>query len=145
MPTFDNILLRWDGSVVIQDTILSTDPQGIEKFISKVCVQPAVYWENPRNNGTGGFTFDTPRMIYVRWEDKIQSINVARGKEVTSIAEVLVTEDLDLHGMLLLNTPFEQVGVLSPFDIAGAVEIVKIEKVPMIKSNSVFVRKVYVK
>lgn len=149
MNLISNITITCDGAIVVDYPITLPPPNatatGIEKFITKVCVQPAVYWGSPKANGTGGYTYAPARLIYVRWDDKIQSVSINRGKEVTSIAELIVTEDLALQGMLLLNHTLAEVTGLNPLNIPDAVEIIKIEKVPMIKSNSVFVRKVYVK
>lgn len=149
MALISNVTVTWDGAIVVDYPITlpppNTSAKGIEKFITKICVQPAVYWGTPKANGTGGYTYASPRLIFVRWDDKIQSVSVNRGKEVTSIAELIVTEDLALQGMLLLNHTLEEVSGLSPLNIPDAVEIIKIEKVPMIKSTTVFIRKVYVK
>ena len=44
--------------------------KGIEKVAKRFCVETAVYWGNPQNDGYGGFTFDTPVEIKCRWEEK---------------------------------------------------------------------------
>lgn len=75
----------------------------IERFIKTVCVQTAVYWGNPRPDGYGGFIYDEPREIRVRWDDKIQVIESADGAEIISSAQLLVTEDLELEGVLWLG------------------------------------------
>ena len=53
---------------------------GIEKFLQKVCVQTAVYWGSPVENGFGAKTFASPIEIKVRWTDKQQVIKGGDGK-----------------------------------------------------------------
>ncbi|MFA5655954.1 MAG: hypothetical protein WDA37_04350 [Dysgonamonadaceae bacterium] len=120
---------------------------GIEKFIQKVCVQTAVYWGSPTNDGFGGFTFAEPIEIPVRWEDKTQIVATMDGQEVTSDTEVLVTIDLEYNGYLYLGlledlTDDEQE---NPMLVSGAKPIISISKIPMIKSTTEFVRKVYLR
>lgn len=120
---------------------------GIEKFIQKVCVQTAVYWGSPTNDGFGGFTFAAPIEIPVRWEDKTQIVATMDGQEVTSDTEVLVTIDLEYNGYLYLGlledlTDDEQE---NPMLVSGAKPIISISKIPMIKSTTEFVRKVYLR
>lgn len=130
---------------------------GIEKFIKSVCVQTAVYWGNPQPDGYGGVTFDEARELSppngVRWEDKWQLITTKEGNEIVSRSEVLVTEDLDDEGYLMLGTlsdllvytegPADRVEDINPRIVTNAYQIKGRTKVPMIKSKAEFVRKVY--
>lgn len=118
---------------------------GITKFISKVCVQTAVYWENPENDGFGQQIFAVGREIKVRWDDKIVVITDKQGKEITCQAEIMVQEDIDENGYLFL-------GVLSdltsdekanPEAVKKAYPVKSFTKISMIKSTTEFVRKVY--
>ena len=113
----------------------------IEKFIRRVCVQTAVYWGNPRNDGMGGKTYDSPVEIPVRWDDKQQLIAGSNGKEITSDATVLVTQDLDQEGLLWLGFLQELNSNSNPPEDAR--EIKGREKVPMIRKTDQFVRIVY--
>lgn len=119
----------------------------IERFIKKVCVQTAVYWGNPVSDGYGGFTFDPPVEIKVRWEDKTKVISTQAGQEVVSRSEVLTPLDLDYQGYLFLGSLADiddpNPSEVTPATVPGAYQIVRVDKVPMIKSTKVFVRKVY--
>ena len=123
---------------------------GIEKFIKSVCVQTAVYWGNPQPDGFGGSTFDDPVEIPVRWEEKMQTITGTDGKEFVSSTEVLVTDDYDLGGFLMLgslndleSSGTESSDVISPLELSNTYEIKHRDRIPMIKSTTVFVRKLY--
>lgn len=115
----------------------------IEKFIKTVCVQDAVYWGSPAPDGYGGIVWGNPEQIKVRWEDKFQEITDATGIELISKAEVLVTEDLDYGGMLMLGVLNDLESGATPEDLNNAYQIKAVTKVPMIKSTTDFVRKVY--
>ena len=120
---------------------------GIEKFIKTVCVQTAVYWGNPQNDGFGKMTFDDPVEIKCRWDESGRIRIDGKGKEWITNATLLVTGDLDIHGMVWLGTldglydlyPDDD----DPFQIPDTYEIMAKDKIPMIKSRKEFVRTVY--
>jgi len=120
---------------------------GIERFIQKVCVQTAVYWGSPQEDGYGGFTFDEPVEIACRWEDKTQIVAGMDGQEVTSDTEVLVTQDLDYNGYLYLGEldDLDSDELDNPMTVSGAKPIISISKIPMIKSTTEFVRQVFLR
>lgn len=123
---------------------------GIDKFIKRVCVQTAVYWGNPVNNGRGGKTFDYPIEIKCRWENK-QRVHIdGQGKQFISTASILVTEDLQMEGWLFLGhlTDIPGYGESSlpeanPMNVKGAIEIIAFDSIPMIRSTTIFVRTAY--
>lgn len=122
----------------------------IESFIEKICVQTAVYWGAPTPDGYGKMTYDPPREIKCRWEDKTEVITGGDGQQIISSASIIVMEDLDYQGVLFLGsldelTTAEEADPLTLMGITNmrAYHILRVEKVPMIKSDSVFVRKVY--
>ena len=141
----------------------------IQKFIEKVCVQTAVYWGDPTPDGYGGKTYSDPVEIPCRWEDTLEVIKDKRGEEIICKAKVLVTQDLEEGGMLCLGT-LEDLGIVvtggnvvmgglgignivlaglakikksHPEDVEDAYEITMVEKIPMIRSTSEYVRTVY--
>lgn len=117
---------------------------GIEKFIEKVCVQTAVYWGSPVNDGYGGKTFGAAVEIDVRWEDKNELVTLNNGKEYMSKATILVTADVDLGGYLYLGTEDDLESDHSdPLAVDDAFEIKKFDKIPMIKKTDEFVRTCY--
>lgn len=119
---------------------------GITKFIKKVCVQTAVYWGNSQPDGYGGTTFDTAVEIKCRWEDKLRVVADKNGKEYHQRAELLVTQDVDVEGWLYLGTlnDFDSdVDITNPVGIQGAYQIMGVDKSPLIRSTTEFVRTVF--
>lgn len=130
---------------------------GIESFLKKVCVQPAVYWGNPVPDGMGGCTFAAPVEIKVRWASKVSTPHSTYNKseqvdsrtEVTKDAtEVLCTQDLDIGGFLWLGSLQELTDFLyptpahtrSPLFIDNAMKITNFSKTPLLFSKTKFVR-----
>jgi hypothetical protein len=116
---------------------------GIEKFIRRIAVQTAVYWGNPVDDGYGGLTFDDPVEIKCRWEDTAELITAADGEQYVTKANIMVTQDVDVNGYLLLGTlnNLDSDQMDDPKEVSGACRIRQFAKVPMIRSTSAFVRK----
>jgi len=126
--------------------------KGIEKIVAKFCVETAVYWGNPVNDGYGGFTYDTPVEIDCRWENKTE-MDIGwlstgfPGNIRLSKAPVLVTEDLDLNGVLwrgtldTLNDIYDDIS--NPKIISEAYAIHRVDKIPMVFKTDEFVRTVW--
>lgn len=114
---------------------------GIETFISKVCVQTAVYWGNPRPDGYGGMIYDSPREIKCRWDIQERIVLGQLGLEYNQDVEILVTEDLQKHGRIWLGSLNDLDSDTQPDDMSDFVpEIIKFKKVSMPKSLTQFVR-----
>ena len=121
---------------------------GMEGFISRLCVQTAVYWGSPTNDGYGGKTFADPVEISCRWENIIQNIDrvgARLGEEVVSEAQVYVTEDVEEMGYLYLGDldDLDSDEEADPKTIEKAYPIRKFEKIPAIRSTNEFLRKAY--
>ena len=116
----------------------------IERVIQKFTVQDAIYWDEPTPDGYGGMDYGMPKEIKCRWEDKVQVVIGADGKEITSGAELLVNIDLDLEGRVMLGTLDDVGSGDTPVDL-GAREIIRFEKIPMVMQTDDFVRKAYVR
>ena len=118
---------------------------GIPEFIKTVCVQTAVYWSNPVADGYGGFTFGTPVEIPCRWDETTALVMDARGQEIVSRATILVTQDLEVDGVLWLGFLRDLTATQrgNPKSVEGAYVIKRIDKTPLFKSTTEFVRKVY--
>lgn len=114
----------------------------IPSFIKRICVQTAVYWGNPVEDGFGGLTFDEPVEISCRWEDLNRIIFDIRGRQLESKSSVLVTQELDLEGYLLLGSLVDIDDTVNPKDLEDAYQIISKDKVPMVRSTSVFVHSV---
>lgn len=122
--------------------------KGIEKVIAKFCVETAVYWGSPVNDGFGGFTFADPIEIKCRWENKSE-IDLGwmstgfPANLLLSKASVMVTQDLDKAGFLYLGTldDFDSsVDTSKPLLIENAFQIHRFDKVPMVFKKDEFVR-----
>lgn len=118
---------------------------GIEKFIRKVCVQTAVYWEFDVADGFGGNTFKDPVEVSVRWEDKVELLRDETGKEIVSRATILTPIDLKVQSILWLGTleDLTESQKEDPLSVQGAGPILKFDRVPMIFSTTVFVKTAY--
>jgi len=124
----------------------------IADFMAKKCVQTAVYWGNPTDNGTGGFTYDAPVELQpptdgVRWVGKTQILRDWDNKgDVTEyIGMVYVLRELDRNGCLFLGTlnDLDSVDYTNPLGNENVYRIVQFEKVPALGSTSVFVYKAF--
>jgi len=115
------------------------------KFVESVCVQTAVYWGNPRSDGFGGTIYDDPVEISCRWDGSTEVITNNKGEEIVCKAQVLVTQDLDSNGSLYLGIidDLDSSQIDSPETIPDAYQIQRIDKNPLFKSASEFVRVVY--
>jgi len=123
---------------------------GIENIIQRICVQTAVYWGAPEDDGYGGKDFDSiyPIEIACRWEEKtelISRIGARLGEELISNAQVSVTQDVDEQGYLYLGTldNLDSDQEANPETIDDAYSIKKFEKIPSLGSTNEFVRKAY--
>jgi hypothetical protein len=125
----------------------------IQKFIEKVCVQKALYWAASKDDGFGGHIWDVPVEISCRWEEKIKIVSDTFGKEIITIAEVLVPQDLDVQGILWLGGLEDLLmtedwvrlasGEIDPMSVDRAFSIKRFDRIPMIRSTTVFVRTAY--
>lgn len=73
-------------------------------FIKKVCVQTAVYWGLPVNDGMGGYSYAQPREIKVRWDNARSVIKTKEGDEIETDAEIIIQEELSVNGRIWLGT-----------------------------------------
>jgi len=119
----------------------------IDNFLKRICLQTAVYWGTPADDGYGGKTFADPVEIACRWEERIEKITRVGdrlGEEVVSKARVFLTQDVDELGYLYLG----ELDDLSsnpddPKEEDGAREILRFDKTPAHRSTTEFVRKAY--
>jgi len=108
-------------------------------------VQTAVYWGGPENDGYGGFTWDEPVEIDVRWDEVSELVTDAKGQEVVSKAKVIVAQDVDLNGILFLGelTDLDSDQEGDPLTVDGAYPIIRVDKIPAPLSTDDFFRMVY--
>lgn len=117
---------------------------GRSNLLTHALKQTAVYWANPRSDGTGGRTFDEAAEINVRWEEKQELFIDRSGQEVRSQAVVFVGQDVDMGGYLYLGrlADLSSAEEDDPLSIATAYEIRGTQKIPSIKAMC-FMRKIW--
>lgn len=71
--------------------------------ISKYLNQTAIYWGNPVIDGYGNLSFDDPVEIRCRWQESNEEVLSKEGTAFVSHTSVLVGEDLDEGGYLMLG------------------------------------------
>ncbi len=119
---------------------------GIMEVVSRRCTQTAVYWGNPQNTGSGGRTFDTPVEISCRWEDRKQVLGETDGTPIISRAVVIVLQDVDEEGLLLLSTlaTLTDDQKTDPMKNIEDISIIKrFSKIPVLGSTTSFMRKAF--
>jgi len=109
----------------------------IATFIASKCKQPIVYWGNPVNNGTGGFTYDDPVQIYGRWEELNEVLMGSDGKELVSQARVFLTQEVDEDGCMWLGALTDLDSAPEPNDSSiAALHIIALSRLPALGSAS---------
>jgi hypothetical protein len=117
----------------------------MEDLTRRLRKQDAVYWGSPVADGFGGYDFDDPVEIRVRWEHKPELFINLAGNEVRSQAVVFPGVDLDIGGYLYLGELSDlDSTVMEPKDVTtGRVyEIRGFSKSPSRRGKK-FVRKVW--
>ena len=106
--------------------------------------QTACYWANPVSDGIGGYTYDDPVELLVRWQDSSKKFIDANGEEKVSQAIVFVGQDVDVGGYFYLGDldDLSSAEEADPETITGAYRIRALQKSPALKGTLV-VRKVW--
>lgn len=104
-------------------------------MISRFLKQTAVYWGNPTNNGTGGFTYDDPVEILVRWEEKRTVLEDENKNTVISGAVVYSNQSLDEQGYLYLGDLDDMESASSPLDISSSRRIIEVHSIPSLNAD----------
>ncbi len=127
----------------------------IISFISRISVQTIVYWANPVLDGFAGATYDDPIEIKGRWDDTMKVISNNRGEELIANSQIITNSELQIEEMIYLGS-LDDLMALGiellpgkvypiPKQVIGAYKIVAKDKIPLIRSNSKFVRVYYLK
>lgn len=114
------------------------------RYLTRNLEQTAVYWASPSPSGRGGYSYDDPVELDVRWEDKQEKFVDVNGQEMISGAIVIVDQDVDIGGILFLGDldDLDSSEEASPGSVKQAWEIRKFEKTPNIKALGYY-RKAY--
>ena len=119
---------------------------GIETYLTRICVNTAVYWSTPVPNAAGEMSYTAGGEIKCLWKDKIKLFIDKEGKETTSKAEIYVLADLDEQGMLFLGalTDLTAGEIADPKLVKKAFEIKLFMKIPSLHLNGEFGRKILI-
>lgn len=113
-----------------------------KRFLKKILRQTAVYWASPVNDGYGGFTFDDPVELDVRWEDVQQLFVTPQGEQKVSRAVVYVDQDMDIGGYLFLGNLGDLDSAQLPLPQDGAMVILGYSKSSDVAGKN-YLRKVW--
>lgn len=124
----------------------------IAQFMARKCVQTAVYWGNPVDNGFGKNTYDNPVELTppddgVRWVGKTQLLREweAKGEMSEYIAIVYVLRELDRDGCLFLGTlnDLDSKDYTNPLGNPKIHRIRQFEIIPGLGSTDIFLYKAF--
>jgi len=88
--------------------------------------QSATYWASPVSDGMGGYSWDAPTALKVRWEDRQEQFANEFGEALVSKALVFTDVDIDTNGYLYLGTSV----VTDPSTLSGAYKVRQFIKLP---------------
>ena len=127
----------------------------IENVVRRFAVQTAVLWANPVNDGRGGYTYDIPIEIKVRWDETTKLIvNRNRQKEeMISTSQILTNQEI-YEGSILFNGSLSDLLALGidpesgdtyphPANVQQAYRVLAKDKTPMVRKTDDFVRIYY--
>lgn len=101
--------------------------------------QSAWVWDNPVGDGYGGYSYDAPEHILVRWEEKREEFRDASGNLSISNAIVYTGQDVAEGAMLMLDADFSDSSGAVPTDPTdSAIEawtVRKFEKLPTLDAK----------
>ena len=111
----------------------------MKRLLDKCRKQDAVYWppSSERFDEYGRPIVSDPVQLKVRWEDKAEEFIDAQGTKQVSSAKVIVGEDLEIGGLLMLGT-LSDVDSSFPEDPKSKFEVKEIrmfEKIPDLKAK----------
>lgn len=89
-------------------------------------LQKATLWTKGAPSGFGGFSYNAPVVINVRWEDRSELATDPEGNQFVSKARVYLSQDVGVDDYLYLG---ESAG-LDPKVIEGAHRIRDFRKIP---------------
>lgn len=102
-------------------------------IITKVLKATCVYWAPGAYDAFGQATFESPVELNCRWADTVQEVMNDEGTLVLSKANVMVNEDVEVQGVLMLGELSDIVYPDDPKRNTNAYEIIQFSKIPNIK------------
>lgn len=112
--------------------------------IASMLNQIAVYWGNPVQDGFGGYIYDAPVEVAVRWMRKQQKYIDMQGNEKVSSSVVISETDFELGGRLWLGslTSLTAQQKASPHTLDDCYEIKGYNKSPSLAADQ-FLRRAF--
>lgn len=105
-------------------------------FLDKHLRQSATYWKRTGVDNSGDPSFDTPKAVKVRWEERTAVFTNAAGEEAQAGAIVFVKEDMNSGDFLILGTST----TADPTEVSGSREVQGFSKIPHLINLSLFER-----
>lgn len=104
--------------------------------------QIAVYWERLSPDGLGGYTWEDPVEIAVRWENTIEKYVDLNGTERRSQAKVFLDQDVSEGDYLYLGDLDGITSSSLPGNTKGAFQVRRFDKIPDL-SGTEFLRRAW--
>ena len=106
--------------------------------------QIATYWARLAPDGHGGWDYDDPVEIYVRWDEVQEAMVDSAGEEFVTRAEIMVNQVMSPGDYLYLGelTSAMEDSAANPVNIEGAWPVRRVESIPTIQADA-FVRTVW--
>lgn len=103
--------------------------------------QTAVYWERLAPDGYGGYSWDDPEEIDVRWEQSSESFTDSNGETVNCSAKVFLGQDVRVGDYLYLGDLDDLTSASgSPASMEEAFSVKRFDKIPDLAGTEFFRR-----
>jgi hypothetical protein len=111
----------------------------IASFLKKIRKQKAILWDNPVNDGMGGFSFDAPVEMSVRWDDSTEEYTSPEGTQKVSSSIVIMDRVCKIGSYLQLGsiTPTTPV---NPIGLSDAYSVQQLKNIRDIKNKTSFIQ-----
>ncbi len=100
-------------------------------MVRMIYSQEATYWGGAVPSGTGGYTYDAPVTVLVRWEERTEQFTNEVGDLEISNAVVWVSQDMNVNEYLALG---DHTATADPDLIPGAYIIRRYMRIPDLRS-----------
>ncbi len=111
-------------------------------LITKVLKQKCVYWVFDDFDAQGQPVYKDGEELNCRWEDRVEEIVDTDGTKVLSKAQVMVSTDVKVGGVLWLGELGDETYSSEPTRNEGAFEIIQFSKIPNFRVTE-YVRTAY--
>jgi hypothetical protein len=106
--------------------------------------QVAVYWERLAPDGYGGYTWEDPVEIDVRWEQSSEMFIDSSGERVNCNAKVFLGQDVKVGDYIYLGDADDLTSASgSPVSMEAAMPIKRFDKIPDL-AGAEFLRRAWV-